>query len=264
MGLSGAPNRIYLARIHARGYLTQSCKYVTCTCVLDPQADESAPKVSQHHPGTVTVGAPGMETEQVLSVQVRGFTPEEIDAAEAKMVKQAGPVIARLRQRTEAIWELILAELNGKAGGQSSARTTVLAHHALRAHTALELQTMLAEVSAGQDRDGSDRAFRSLAGLAVVATDLLNKAYAAATEEGAAKAKAQSGGPVGELMGRLGVTASGHEPPLGGTATGGETPGVGAEVPTDSPFVPPGPSHLGPPAPKPATSPLNSPKKGKR
>lgn len=187
-----------------------------------------------------------METEQVLSVQVRGFTPEEIDAAEAKMVKQSGPVIARLRQRTEAIWELILAELNGKAGGQSSARTTVLAHHALRAHTALELQTMLAEVSAGQDRDGSDRAFRSLAGLAVVATDLLNKAYAAATEEG--RAKAAQRGPVDELMTTLGVTG-----------------GPAEKSSTTSPFDPPSTPVQGAHASKSATSPLNpAPKKGKR
>lgn len=178
------------------------------------------------------MGAVGFPSEEIVSVQSPSFTEEEIAEAEAKMVKRAGPVVARLRQRTEAIWELILAELNGRAGGQSSARTTVLAHHALRAHTALELQTMLAEVSAGQDRDGSDRAFRSLAGLAVVASDLLNKAYAAATEEG--KAKAAKVEPVDALMATLGVSEGPGSVP---GSTGG-VGSIGAPLPSNSPSSP--------------------------
>ena len=205
----------------------------------------------------------------VETVQAPHFTEAEVAEAEANMVKRAGPVVAKLRERTSAIWELILAELNGRSGGQSSARTTVLAHHALRAHTALELQTMLAEVSAGQDRDGSDRAFRSLAGLAVVASDLLNKAYAAATEEG--KAKAAKLGPVDQLMTTLGVAATGHET-SGATASGlvppvgAGDPGLGSEGPgSASPFDPPSGSAQGAHASKTATSPPNSaPKKGKR
>jgi hypothetical protein len=177
-----------------------------------------------------------MDTEQLVSVQVRDFTPEEVEAAERKMVKRAGPVVARMRERTAESWGLIRAELNELAGGQASAGCTVMAHHALRAHTALELQSLLAEVSAGEDAEGSDRAFRSLAGLSVVATDLLRKAYAQAREEGAAKAKAQSGGPVGELMGRLGVTPTqGESSETGPGFDGGGGSTLGPPPPNSKP-----------------------------
>ncbi len=183
------------------------------------------------------MGVQGDESVLLVNVQVPSFTPEEVAAAEAEQVKRAGPLVIRIRERAEEVWQLVRAELNARAGGEASARTSVLAHYALMSNRALELQALLAEATAGSNGKDPDKAFRSLAGLSVVAADLLNKAYAAATEEGAAKAKAQSGGPVGELMGRLGVT-----------------PGVGAEVPGHVPFDRPAPVDKGAPPPKNPTS----------
>jgi hypothetical protein len=152
------------------------------------------------------VGVEGDEPVMLANVQVPHFTEAEIEKAELEQVKRAGPLVTRMKARIDESWSVVRTDLAERAGGKASIRAQLLSHYALKANMALELQALMAEGLAGRDKEGSDKAFRSLAGLSVVAADLLNKAYAAATEEGAAKAKAQSGGPVGELMGRLGVT----------------------------------------------------------
>lgn len=198
----------------------------------------------QTAPGHAVVGIEGDAPVMLVNVQVPSFTPEEVAAAEEQQVKRAGPLVIRIRERAEESWQLVRAELAARSGGEASARTTVLAHYALMANRALELQALLAEATAGSEGKDPDKAFRSLAGLSVVAADLLNKAYAAATEEGRAKAAKLE--PVDALMATLGVT--------------------GAEAKSDpmSPFDPPSTLAQGAHASKPAASPPASSQKKPR
>lgn len=163
----------------------------------------------------------------LANVQVPHFTEAEVEAAEAEQVKKAGPLVTRLKERIDESWSVVRVDLAERAGGKASIRAQLLGHYALKANMALELQALMAESLAGRDKEGSDKAFRSLAGLSVVAADLLNKAYAAATEEG--KAKAAKLGPVDQLMTTLGVAATGHE--TSGATASGLVPPVGAGDP---------------------------------
>ena len=195
--------------------------------MLDDSAHDHDATVRQLEPGSASVSIAGDKPVVIVQLGPPSFTPEEVAAAEEKQVKRAGPLVVRIRERAEESWQLVRAELAQRSGGEASARTTVLAHYALMANRALELQALLAEATAGSDGKDPDKAFRSLAGLSVVAADLLNKAYAAATEEG--KAKAAKLAPVDQLMSTLGVTATGHE--TSGAAASGLVPPVGAGDP---------------------------------
>jgi hypothetical protein len=183
----------------------------------------------------VQVLAPGQPALAVLDGRAPGFTPEQVEAAEKQLAERSGPVVARVRGRTEESWQRIRAELNQVAGGQASARVAVLAHHALRAHQALELQALSAGLAFGTGDELAEKHMRNQAGLAIVASDALNKAYEVAREE----AREQKGSPTEQLLTRIGAR-----------------PGV-SEVQPDSPIDPPGGSVLGPPS-----SPTPNPPKG--
>ena len=170
----------------------------------------------------VQVLAPGQPALAVLDGRAPGFTPEQVEEAEKQLAERSGPVVARVRGRTEESWQRIRAELNQVAGGQASARVAVLAHHALRAHQALELQALSAGLAFGTGDELAEKHMRNQAGLAIVASDALNKAYEVAREE----AREQKGSPTEQLMTRLGVAEARSEPPIG----------------------PPGGSVLGPPS----------------
>jgi hypothetical protein len=159
------------------------------------------------------------------------WTAEEVELAVERQQKRAGALVALARERIEASWGEIRAELNQMAGGQASARVMVLAHHAMRAHSALELQVLLAEVGVGEEAKGADAGLRNQSGLSVIASQALNAAYDAAREEG----KASRGSATDQLFGRLGV---GQGRP--GVDVGGSQP--------QSPFSPPGGVGLGPPS----------------
>lgn len=170
----------------------------------------------QTAPGHAVVGIEGDEPVMLANVQVPHFTEAEIEAAEREQVKRAGPLVTRMKARIDESWSVVRADLAERAGGKASIRAQLLGHYALKANMALELQALMAEGLAGRDKEGSDKAFRSLAGLSVVAADLLNKAYAAATEEG--KAKAAKVEPVDALMATLGVSEGPGSVPV---STGG-------------------------------------------
>jgi hypothetical protein len=161
----------------------------------------------------------------VLDVRPKQYSDEQVATAVEALAKRAGPVASLVRRRTEETWQTVRADLNAVAGGQASARAMVLAHHAMRAHQALELQSLFAEVAFGEEQELADKHMRNQAGLAIVATDALNKAYEAARED----AKASSN-PVTGLMSRLGQTA-----PMGQGIPGAGV-GVSAEAPEVSPF----------------------------
>jgi len=161
----------------------------------------------------------------VLDGRPPRFSDEEVEQASEALAKRAGPVASLVRRRTEETWQTVRADLNAVAGGQASPRAMVLAHHAMRAHQALELQSLFAEVAFGEEQELADKHMRNQAGLAIVATDALNKAYEAARED----AKASSN-PVTGLMSRLGHTA-----PMGHGIPGVDVGGP-AEAPEVSPF----------------------------
>lgn len=131
----------------------------------------------------------------------------EIQQAVETQQKKAGALVALVRSETESTWAEIRRELNEVAGGQASARVMVMAHHALRAHQALELQTMLAEVATGKSMDelkADMHGLRNQSGLSVIATQALNQAYEAARSEAGSRKS-----PTEQLMARLGVGGAG-------------------------------------------------------
>lgn len=131
------------------------------------------------------------------------WSEAEIQQAVETQQKKAGALVALVRSETEATWAEIRRELNEVAGGRASARVMVMAHHALRAHQALELQTMLAEVAAGKTMDelkADAHGQRNQSGLSVIATQALNQAYEAARSEAGNRSS-----PTEQLMNRIGV-----------------------------------------------------------
>ncbi len=132
------------------------------------------------------------------------WTEAEVQQAVETQQKKAGALVALVRERIEATWSEIRRELNEAAGGTASARVMVLAHHAMRAHQALELQTLLAEVAAGEHGEGKradpNNGLRNQSGLSVIATQALNQAYEAARSEAGNRSS-----PTAQLMNRLGV-----------------------------------------------------------
>lgn len=169
----------------------------------------------------------------------RDWTPEEVRQAVEEQQRKAGALVALVRSETEATWAEIRRELNELAGGQASARVMVLAHHALRAHQALELQTLLAEVAAGKHGEGQradpNNGLRNQSGLSVIATQALNQAYEAAKAE-----RVVGKSPTAQLLERLGV--------------GVAVPESAGEVPGRSPVATPGAVDEGSP-----TAPLSPP-----
>lgn len=197
-------------------------------------------------------GAPVLVLDARPKVQ---WTEQELaDAVEAQQ-RKAGALVALVRSETEAMWAEIRRELNNAAGGQASARVMVMAHHALRAHQALEVQTLLAEVAAGKSLDelkADAHGQRNQSGLSVIATQALNQAYEAARAE----AKQNQGSPTQQLMTRLGVgSAAPKVTPVqdgsvvthgSGETQGGSVP-PGLELGTLSPLATPGGDQLGSP-----------------
>lgn len=142
------------------------------------------------------------------------WTEAEVEEAAKEQQQKAGPLVALVRDRIEATWSEIRRELNETAGGQASARVMVLAHHAMRAHQALELQSLLAEVDAGGNgraKADPNNGLRNQSGLSVIASQALNQAYEAARAEG----KANQGSLADQLMAKLGhgVSAKGQAMP---------------------------------------------------
>lgn len=188
--------------------------------------------------GSVAVLVPGQSALAVLDGRAPGFSPEQVEEAERKLAERSGPIVARVRCRTEESWGRVRGELNQVAGGQASARVMVLAHHALLAHQALVLQSLAAGQAFGSGDELQEKHMRNQAGLAVVASDCLNKAYEAAREE----AKASQGSATDQLMSRLGVTAPGQNEPKATPVQGGSSVTHGSRetwVADDPASVPP-------------------------
>lgn len=177
----------------------------------------------------VQVTVRGGAALSVLDGRVPRFSAAEVEEAALKLEERSGAVVQQVRARTEASWQEVRGELNRLAGGQASARVMVLAHHALRAHQALELQALAVGKAFGAEDDLAEKHMRNQAGLAVVASDALNKAYEVAREE----AKANAGSPTEQLLTRLGVASSDPVPPegRGGTCSLGPVPAESPEPP---------------------------------
>jgi hypothetical protein len=149
------------------------------------------------------------------------WTEAEVVQAIETQQKRAGALVALVRERTDATWAEVRRELNEVAGGQASARVMVLAHHAMRAHQALELQALMAEVASGEETKDAVPGLRNTSGLSVIATQALNQAYEAA------RAERKTATPTQQLMTRLGHGAKGP-----GLAPDQAPGGVAAWVPS--------------------------------
>lgn len=162
------------------------------------------------------------------------WSEAEVQQAVETQQKKAGALVALVRSEIEATWAEIRRELNQLAGGQASTRVMVLAHHAMRAHQALELQTLLAEVAAGEHGEGKradpNNGLRNQSGLSVIATQALNQAYEAARAEQGSNAAS----PVDGLRARLRASAEvAASPPVstGGVGSNGAPPEETSEPP---------------------------------
>ncbi len=179
--------------------------------------------------GSVTVRTASGRLLQVMDARPKRFTPAEVEEALERQEKKAGAVVAHVFDRTEQSWAEVRRELNAIVAGGASARVMILAHHSLRAHQALELTTLAAARAFGEEQELADKHMRNQAGLAVVATELLNKAYEAAREE----AKATQGSATDQLMQRLGVTAQASAEATPAEGIRGHV--IGAPLSTESP-----------------------------
>jgi len=217
----------------------------SATARVSPQIDGS----------DVTLPVPGAQTLQLVDGRPRRYTEAEVQAAELEHAQRAGAQVERVRANVGKAFEAVRADLNAAAGGVASARVMVMAHHAQLAHQALVLQSLAAEKAFGGDKDRQDNSLRNAAGLAVVATDALNKAYEAAREEG------KRANPVADLRRTIG---------LGRDDLGADDPGESVRVTRDlvdagggvpggsgvthaaalSPSIPPGEGVSGPPSPE--------------
>lgn len=197
-------------------------------------ATEAAPIVADGASVLVSVPGQGKPVRLIDARPKLQWSEAEIEQAVEEQQKKAGALVALVRAETEAAWADIRRELNEAAGGTASRRVMVLAHHALRAHQALELQTLLAEVAAGRPEGSKgldpNNGLRNQSGLSVIATQALNSAFEAARAE----AKLNQGSPTEQLMTRLGV--------------GGPRQNI-SEVPGSSPFDPGGVVASGSPLP---------------
>jgi hypothetical protein len=165
------------------------------------------------------------------------YSIEEHDTALAELSRKAGAATEGVVLRVNESFASFRAELNDLAGGQASSRVMLLSHNAQRAQLAVELQTSLSTVGHGQFAAGADKdqklesvskGLRNLVGLCAFAADLLNKAHAAAVEEG----KANKPSAHDQLLTALGVAVPTHVPdaPPGGQAIGSPP----ASIPTPS------------------------------
>lgn len=202
--------------------------------IVDDGASIRVPVLGQGNPVLLIDARPKMH-----------WTEDEVEQAVESQQKRAGALVALVRERTEATWAELRRELNEAAGGQASARVMVLAHHAMRAHQALELQSLLAEVAAGEEATSAANNLRNQSGLSVIATQALNLAFEAARAE-AGKA---AGSPTEQLMTRLGVGRGGPisieapalpaPSPPGGVLIGSPPPSIAlpftVSVPTEEP-----------------------------
>lgn len=151
------------------------------------------------------------------------WTEDEICQAVERQQKRAGALVALVKARVLADASVVRGELNQLAGGQASRRVAVLAHNAMLAQEALELQSLDAEVAAGEERKGLEASLRSMSGLSVFASQALDKAYEAAREEG------KRANPVADLRRTIGLGVNddpvdaGSSMGAGSTETHGET-----------------------------------------
>lgn len=194
----------------------------------------SACALESRSAGLVEARVPGSVALTIVDGRPVRFSEGEVAQAEADHALRAGAQVESVRAKVAEAFQAVRADLNATAGGQASPRVMVLAHHAQLAHQALVLQSLAAEKAFGEEAKLQDNALRNTAGLSVVATDALNKAYEAAREEG--KAKQPTGLP--GLMASIGV----GQPGPGSHET--QRP----EVRSDPPFSPPGGSTVGSPS----------------
>lgn len=172
--------------------------------------------------GNVRVSA--AEQTPITILDARVPRPDGYEAL-LRLEHQSGPAVAAIREQGAAFRIELLGELHALAGGQAPPSVMALAELATGALISLHMQRYMTmgsfgvwaesdlDASANRLRESAEKSQRNLAGLAVVARDLLQSARAAAREaSGAAGAS-----PTQQLLTRIG--ASHPVPP--------QAPGVG-------------------------------------
>lgn len=171
--------------------------------VLDPEATAKGDIEVRTSAGTL----------RITSVRTPGAGKARLERLEQSF----GGIVAELDEQAEAFAGPFRAELTELAGGEMSPSTQVLAGLAIGAVLNVRRAELLVSAALGDWSEArlttlacetlserSDKSQRNLAGLAIVARDLMQSARDAAREEG----KVRKGvGPVGQLMTRLGVAA---------------------------------------------------------
>jgi hypothetical protein len=145
------------------------------------------------------------------AVLVDGRVPSSSSPALAKLQERAGPAAREVQAQAEVFGALFRVELQSLAGSELQPSVTALAQMAINAMATLYRAELLAGAAFGDwseaylDHKAStalneraDKSQRNMAGLAIVARDLLLAARAAAKE-----ARTAAGNPVDDLSARL-------------------------------------------------------------
>ncbi len=155
--------------------------------------------------------------------------PSEVDKEALAKLEQAQPAAARaLRAQAEEFGALLRNELHYLSGGEAPTSVLLLADLAIATMVSVQMQRHMTFGAFGKwteaqlddkVRESAEKSQRNLAGISVIARDLLASARAAARE---AKADRPRGSASEQLLTALGVEVAAQPPdrPPGAVASG--------------------------------------------
>jgi len=199
-------------------------------------------------------------TLRIASVRTPGAGKARLERLE----RSFGGIVAELAEQQENFAVPFRAELSALAGGELPVSVQVIAQLAVMAVTTVRKAELLSNAALGDWSEArldalacetlherADKSQRNMAGLAIVARDLLQSARAAAREAG----ESNRGSPTEQLLTRLGVGQAVASPSADQAAPLTQTAASSDPVP---PFDPGGGSVVGPPPSESPTSPKGS------
>jgi hypothetical protein len=223
MRVRGAPSPI--SRAHARTLTI--CQNSVSLALVTGQSAAELPHAT-HEGGLVSVpGVGGVMDGRVSTAHPMSRASRELPQTISKILERSGPAAREVAEQAEVFGALFRAELQSLAGSELPPSVTAQAQMAINGMATLYRAELLAGAAFGDwseaylDRAASnalneraDKSQRNLAGLAIVARDLLLAARAAAKEVRQGQGSATDG-----LMSALGVTrrpveSSASSPPL--------------------------------------------------
>lgn len=157
------------------------------------QPSSSDAKIRLDGGHVAVTGGAGMAAVSILDARM---PQADGDEALRRLEHQAGAAVAAIREQGAAFRSELLSELNQAAGGQAPPSVMALADLATGALISLHMQRYMTmgsfgawaeselDASANRLRESAEKSQRNLAGLAVIARDLLKSAREAALEAG--------------------------------------------------------------------------------